>query len=185
MAFYPQWADGDAWDRGLTARTGRPAVAPSDEARPVVVLVVEDELLVRMSTTDILQDSGFHVVEARDGVEAIAVLELRDDVAAILTDVAMPNMNGVALAAIVAERWSSVGIVITSGAVPAGLKIELPAGARFIQKPYTAETLLQEIAAVLPRLGAPVALKSLPTMQPGKPHGAGGIAQPLAEPDES
>ena len=74
---------------------------------------------------------------------------------------------------------------MTSGAVPAGLKIELPAGARFIQKPYTAETLLQEIEAVLPRLGAPVALKSLPTMQPGKPHGAGGLAQPLAEPDES
>src|SRR3954470_4134853 len=48
MAFYPQWADGDVWERGLTARTGRPAVAPSDEARPVVVLVVEDEMLVRM-----------------------------------------------------------------------------------------------------------------------------------------
>ena len=160
-------------------------MAPSDEARPVVILVVEDEMLVRMSTTDILQDSGFHVVEARDGVEAIAILELRDNVAAILTDVTMPNMNGVALAAIVAERWPTVGIVMTSGAVPAGLKIELPAGARFIQKPYTADTLLQEIAAVLPRLGAPVALKSLPTMQPGKPHGGGGLAQPLAEPDES
>jgi two-component system, response regulator PdtaR len=132
-----------------------------------------------------LQDAGFHVVEARDGVEAVAILEMREDVAAIFTDVSMPNMNGVALAALVAERWPSVGIVITSGAVPAGLKVELPAGARFIQKPYTAEKLLQEIAAVLPRLGAPVALKSLPTMQPGKPHGAGGIAQPLAEPDES
>jgi FixJ family two-component response regulator len=123
-------------------------------------------------------------VEARDGVEAIAVLALRDDVAAILTDVTMPNMNGVALAAVVAERRSNVGIVMTSGAVPAGLKVELPAGARFIQKPCTADTLLEEIEVVLPRVGAPVALKGLPTMQPGNSHGAGGIAQPLAEPDE-
>jgi CheY-like chemotaxis protein len=160
-------------------------VEPSDEAKPVVILVVEDEMLVRMSTTDILQDAGFHIVEARDGVEAIAILEARDDIAAMFTDVMMPNMNGVALAAIVSERWPSVGIVITSGAVPAGVKVELPTGARFIQKPYTAETLLQVIEAVLPRLGTPVALKNLPTMQPGKPHGAGGIAQPLAEPDES
>jgi two-component system, response regulator PdtaR len=159
-------------------------VEPSDEARPLVILVVEDELLVRMSTTDMLQDAGFHVVESRDGVEAVAILEMREDVAAIFTDVSMPNMNGVALAAIVSERWPNVGIVITSGAVPPGVKVELPPGARFLQKPYTAESLLQEIQAVLPRLGAPVALKSLATMQPGKMHGAGGLAQPLPEPEE-
>ena len=116
-----------------------------------------------------------HVVEARDGVEAVAILELRDDVAAIVTET-MPNMNGVALAAIVRERWPSVGIVITSGAIPRDLKFELPTGARFLQKPCTAEKLIQGIEAVLPRLGAPVALKSLPWYRPGKPHGAGGIA---------
>jgi CheY-like chemotaxis protein len=71
-------------------------VEPSDEARPVVILVVEDEMIVRISATDILQDAGFHVVEARDGVEALAILEMRDDVAVLFTDVAMPNMNGVA-----------------------------------------------------------------------------------------
>ena len=64
---------------------------PSDQARPVVILVVEDELIVRMSTTDILQDAGFHVVGARDGVEALAILELRDDVAAVFTDVPCPT----------------------------------------------------------------------------------------------
>jgi hypothetical protein len=55
---------------------------PSDESKPAVILIVEDEMIVRMSTTDILQDAGYHVLEARDGVEAIAVIELRDDVAA-------------------------------------------------------------------------------------------------------
>jgi CheY-like chemotaxis protein len=69
-----------------------------DEDRPIVILVVEDEMLVRMSAADVLQDAGFHVVEARDGVQAVATLELRDDVGAVFTDVAMPNMNRMALA---------------------------------------------------------------------------------------
>ena len=51
---------------------------PSDESKPVVILIVEDEMIVRMSSTDALQDAGYHVLEARDGVE---VIELRDDVA--------------------------------------------------------------------------------------------------------
>jgi len=67
---------------------------PSDASKPVVILIVEDEMIVRRSTTDILQDAGYLVLEARDGVEAIAVIELRDDVAALFTDVTMPNMNG-------------------------------------------------------------------------------------------
>ena len=52
-------------------------------------------MIVRMSTTDILQDAGYLILEARDGVEAIAMIELRDDVSALFTDVTMPNMNGV------------------------------------------------------------------------------------------
>jgi CheY-like chemotaxis protein len=157
---------------------------PSDQDRPAVILVVEDEMLVRMLALDLLQDEGFHVIEARDGVEALAMLEVRDDVAALLTDVAMPNMDGIALAKIVSERWPHIGIVIASGAIPVGLKLELPANARFLQKPYFADDLSQAIEAVLPRVGGSIALKSLPTIQPGKMHGAGGIAQPLAEPDE-
>jgi len=51
---------------------------PSDESKPVVILIVEDEMIVRMSTTDILQDAGYLILEARDGVEAIAMIELRD-----------------------------------------------------------------------------------------------------------
>jgi CheY-like chemotaxis protein len=157
---------------------------PADQLKTTVVLVVEDEMLVRMSAADILQDAGYHVLEARDGIEAIAMIEMREDVAALFTDVGLPNMNGVALAKIVSERWPHIGIVITSGAIPPGVKLELPTNARFLQKPYLPEALLQEIKAVLPSVSGSVALKSLPTMQPGKPHGAGGIAQPLSEPDE-
>ena len=157
---------------------------PSDASKPVVILIVEDEMIVRMSTTDILQDAGYLILEARDGVEAIAVIELRDDVAALFTDVTMPNMNGVALARLVRERWPHIGIVITSGALPPNVKLELPDGARFLAKPYKPKQLLQEIQAVLPLVGSAVAIRSLPTMQPGKMHGAGGLAQALSEPEE-
>ena len=157
---------------------------PSDESKPVVILIVEDEMIVRMSTTDILQDAGYLVLEARDGVEAIAMIELRDDVAALFTDVTMPNMNGVALARVVRERWPHIGIVVTSGALPSNVKLELPEGARFLAKPYKPKELLQDTQAVLPQVGSEVAIRSLPTMQAGKMHGAGGLAQPLPEPDE-
>jgi CheY-like chemotaxis protein len=159
-------------------------VKHSAATKPVVVLVVEDEMLVRMSAADILQDAGYHVVEARDGVEAIALLEMRDDVGVMLTDIAMPNIDGSALVKIVNERWPGVGIVVTSGAIPLGLQLDLPPGARFLSKPYTPAKLTQEVEAVSPRLGAPVDLKSIPTLQAGKAHGAGGLAQPLSEPDE-
>jgi CheY-like chemotaxis protein len=140
-------------------------VQPSDDTN-TVVLIVEDEIIVRISSADILQDAGYHVVEARDGVEALAIFEMRDDVAAMLTDVTMPNMDGISLAKIVCKRWSNVGIVVTS-------------------KPYKPDTLLREIAAVIPTQGTtPVALRSIPTLQPGKMHGSGGIAQPLAEPEK-
>jgi CheY-like chemotaxis protein len=157
---------------------------PSGESRPTAILIVEDEMIVRLSTTDILQDAGYLILEARDGVEAIAMLELRDDVAALFTDVTMPNMNGVALARVVRERWPHIGIVVTSGALPPNVKLELPEGARFLAKPYKPKQLLQNIQAVLPQVGSAVAIRSLPTMQAGKMHGAGGLAQPLPEPDE-
>ena len=158
---------------------------PSDGAKAVVVLVADDELLVRMAATDILQEAGYHVVEAHDGVEALAVLEIRDDVAAMLTDIAMPNMNGVELAKIVSERWPDIGIVITTGAVPRDVELEeVPPQARVLSKPYSAQRLVQAIEAVLPLVGGPVTLKSLPTIPAGREFGAGGLAQPLPEPEE-
>jgi two-component system, response regulator PdtaR len=160
-------------------------VQSSNETKPVVILIVEDEILVRMSLADILHDAGYHVVEARDGVEAIALLEVRGDVAVVVTDVTMPNMNGTALAKIVNERWPSVGIIITTGALPTNIRLELPTGARFVPKPYRPDTVLSEIAAAIPpQSGTPAALQSIPTLGPGKLHGAGGLAQPLPEPEE-
>jgi CheY-like chemotaxis protein len=169
---------------GVSPEPGDRALS-SDEAKAVVVLIAEDEMMVRMSASDILQDAGYHVLEARDGVEALAILEVRDDIAALFTDVSMPNMNGMLLAKIVRERWPHVGVVLTSGALPTDATLHLPRNARFLAKPYLPHRLIQEIEAVLPRVGGPITIKSSATLPPGREFGAGGIAHPLPEPDAS
>ncbi len=118
---------------------------------PVVVLVAEDETLLRLMTGDMLADADYQVVEARDGQEALAILSSQTAVGALLTDVNMPNVDGLALAKIVRQRWPYIGIVVTSGRqMPSGL----PEGARFISKPYRQEQLLHEIKSVIAEAAA-------------------------------
>ena len=89
---------------------------PSARKRPVV-LIVEDEFLVRMDTRDAVETAGFDVLEAGDADEAIAILTARNDVSLIFTDVHMPgSMDGLKLAHFVRDRWPPVKIVATSGA---------------------------------------------------------------------
>jgi CheY-like chemotaxis protein len=113
---------------------------------PLIVLVAEDETLVRLLASDMLTDADYRVVEAQDGQEALAILGAKNTVRALLTDVNMPNLDGLALAKIVRQRWPHIGIVVTSGMPkPSGL----PAGARFISKPYSYEDVLLELEAVI------------------------------------
>ena len=107
--------------------------------KPTVILIVEDELLVRLLANDILEEAGFHTVEARDGQEALAVLELQPNVRLLFTDAAMPNVDGFTLAKVVAERWPKVDILVTSALPPR--PGALPARARFLAKPYDPDDL--------------------------------------------
>ena len=158
----------------------------SDDATAVVVLVVEDETLIRLLANDMLSEAGYRVLEARDGQEALTILEVHADVRALFTDVTMPNLDGLSLAKIVSERWPQIGILLTSGLVAPS---ELPNGARFISKPYGPETVHGEIQAVIAEAAngangaAPVALTSIPNLHAGQMHGAGALAQPLLEPE--
>jgi two-component system, response regulator PdtaR len=89
--------------------------APKPPAR-MPVLVVEDELLVRIFMADFLEEAGFKVFEAVNADEAIVVLEARPDVQAVITDIEMPgSMNGLALAKAIHQRWPRIGIIVTSG----------------------------------------------------------------------
>jgi two-component system, response regulator PdtaR len=119
---------------------------PSDCKRPVV-LIVEDEFLVRMGTRAAVEEAGFDVLEAGDADEAIAILSARNDILLIFTDVRMPgSMDGLKLAHFVRHRWPPVNVA-TSGRVRIA-DSDLPDGGRFLPKPYSAA----EITATLHEL---------------------------------
>lgn len=89
-----------------------------------------------MVISDALRDDGFTVHEAATPSEALTILEGKTSIDAIFTDIEMPGqMNGVSFAHRVATKWPSIRIVITSGRTFPSM-FELPAGAKFIAKPY-------------------------------------------------
>lgn len=117
-------------------------------ARQPLVLVVEDEPLVRMVAAEGLYDAGFEVIEAESADDALDILAARDDVGVLFTDVNMPgSVDGAELARLVHDRWPELRIVITSGRdfVGAGL----PEDGRFVAKPYNPGEIARVIAAMM------------------------------------
>lgn len=118
---------------------------PSASSVLGVVLVVEDDGLVRLMAVDMLEDADFTVLEAADADAAWQVLEERSDIGVLFTDIEMSgSMNGFVLAARVAERWPHIRLVITSGRCfpePG----DMPDDGRFVAKPYQAASILKAI----------------------------------------
>lgn len=118
----------------------------ASEAR-AVVLVVEDEVLVREDAADILEHGGFEVLQAGDAEEALALLEERSaDV--LFTDVNLPGEDGLRLARAVHERWPEMGVLITSGRARISPD-EMPDDGRFIGKPYLARAVVATVNDLL------------------------------------
>src|SRR6202167_5682962 len=99
--------------------------------RPVV-LVVEDDFLIRMGAVEMIEVAEFDVVEAANADEAMKILEVRLDIAVVFTDIQMPgSMDGLKLAAAIRGRWPPIKIITTSGRyfIREG---DLPEGALFL-----------------------------------------------------
>jgi len=119
-----------------------------EESKKPVVLVVEDELLLRLNAIETIEAAGFEVVEAADGDEAIGILESRFDISVVFTDIQIPgSMDGLKLAQAIRGRWPPIKIVATSGRVGVTQR-DLPEGGRFLSKPYSPN----EITGVLREL---------------------------------
>jgi len=115
-----------------------------------VVLVVEDESLIRTSAVDMVEQAGFEAIAASNADEAIRILESRNDIRAVFTDVQMPgSIDGLRLAQVVKNRWPPVALIVTSGRMTVP-ESKLPNGGRFLGKPYQPselETMLREVLA--------------------------------------
>jgi CheY-like chemotaxis protein len=113
-----------------------------------VILTVEDEFLIAEYLGNILKEAGFEVVAAANADEAIAILELRDDIRIVITDINMPgSMDGLKLAAAVRHRWPPIKIIVATGRAPPRME-ELPVGTGFLAKPYAREKVLATIQYV-------------------------------------
>jgi len=120
------------------------------QARQVVVLVVEDEPLLRLAAMDMVEEAGYEAIPATDTTQAIEILESGVDVRIIFTDIDMPpGLDGLTLAAMVRDRWPPIEIIITSGHY-AAREITLPPRCIFFSKPYRES----EVVAAMKKLAA-------------------------------
>ena len=112
----------------------------------LVVLLVEDEVLIRMCVGEALVDAGFVVIEAGHAHEAIAILERdHDTVRVVFTDEQMPGtVDGVALAHHTRRHWPWIGLLVASAQSRLALGA-LPAGSRFLEKPYHLDHAVQHV----------------------------------------
>jgi len=108
------------------------------------VLVVEDEPAIREVVADLLQDEGYAVRQASDGLQAIDELEV-DDVDLVLSDVRMPRLDGPSLAHRLRRRGHAVPVVLMSAV---DVEVDLP-GVRFLPKPFDRDHLLDAIGSAL------------------------------------
>ena len=118
------------------------------DADRAAVLVVEDEVLVRLLIADELRNAGFLVIEAVDAEEALSVLQTTPRIDLIFSDVRMPGqMDGIALAKTVSATWPEIKIVLTSGQyTPTGGKAF---GHDFVAKPYDPLKVVKRIKELL------------------------------------
>jgi CheY-like chemotaxis protein len=100
------------------------------------ILVVEDEVLVRMEMVELVEESGFQVYEAGTADEAIRMMEAHPSIHVLITDIDMPgSMDGLKLSHYVRLRWPPVKIIVASSHIKVAPG-ELPEQGVFLDKPY-------------------------------------------------
>lgn len=120
------------------------------ETTRTVVLVIEDEPILRMMALDLVEDAGFEALEARNGDEAVRLLETRMDIRIVFSDIDLGvGLNGIKLAGAIRDRWPPVEIIMTSGKVKPAVG-DLPERGLFFDKPYRRE----DITAAMRKLAA-------------------------------
>jgi len=137
--------------RGSSASSGSSEETGNGPERPPTVLVVEDEILVRMPVADYLRECGYRVLEASAAAEAQAVFNAKEPIEVVISDVNMPgDMNGFALAKWIRQEHPGVKVILTSGITNMARNAEDVCGdGPFLEKPYAYESLVSHIRRLL------------------------------------
>jgi two-component sensor histidine kinase/CheY-like chemotaxis protein len=121
----------------------------SDQPATPNVLIVEDEMVLRMRAVDIVEDAGFNPVEAVNADEAMSILESRSDISLLFTDIQMPGtMDGLKLAHAVHDRWPGIKIILVSGRITP-TDAEKPEDSRFFGKPIGVEQMITQLQEMI------------------------------------
>jgi two-component sensor histidine kinase/FixJ family two-component response regulator len=125
------------------------------------VLVVEDEMLLRMRAIDIVEDAGFRSVEAINADQALSILESRSDIALLFTDIQMPgSIDGLKLAHAVHNRWPAIKIILVSGQVKPS-DVDKPIDSRFFGKPLEMKRMVAELQEMVGKGASKIAHDSI------------------------
>jgi CheY-like chemotaxis protein len=118
----------------------------NDDVESRMVLVVEDEPLIRETVTDAFESAGLEVLSAANAQEALDALRGHPEVSLVFTDINMPGtMDGLDLAKFVRAKWPRIALIVTSGRPPPVAIADMPG--RFFSKPYNLGELIDAIKA--------------------------------------
>jgi two-component sensor histidine kinase/CheY-like chemotaxis protein len=155
-------------------------MAPGVSAALPKVLIVEDELILRMRAVDIVEDAGFIPVEATNADDALAILESCSDIGLLFTDIQMPgSMDGLKLAHAVRERWPLIKIILVSGQLTL-TDADKPADSRFYGKPLDVKHMIAELQDMMGKGVLKIAPNELATLitKASHPEPNGKAARP-------
>jgi CheY-like chemotaxis protein len=122
--------------------------APLVKLAKKVVLIVEDEVLIRLALAHDLRQAGFTVIEAATGDEALIILQAVVEIGVIVTDIRMPGtMDGLALARFVTQHAPHIRVVITSANHVPDMQLH---AAAVIPKPYVVSAIIRRLEELMP-----------------------------------
>jgi PAS domain S-box-containing protein len=139
-------AEGQPQQVGRSERRVIDAVA---DQRSLVVLAVDDDGLVLTNTVAMLDDLGHAGISASSGKEALNILRQQNSVDLVITDYAMPQMNGLQLAGAIKKEWPELPVIIATGF--AEMEPETESSLPKLAKPFTEAELAKELERVVPR----------------------------------
>jgi CheY-like chemotaxis protein len=144
--------------RAASGASAAEASAPAEaKAEATTLLYVEDEMLVRLATVDLLVSGGYAVVDAANAERALTLLDEHPEIMLMVTDVGLPGMNGHALAAEARRRRPGLKVVFLTGydrerfADRAGDAQKRDADMRYLDKPYEHAELFRALDELLAR----------------------------------